>query len=293
MSSTKNSGVRSRVRRHLTLTERDGRVVRLVGLLGMATVEQVKLLEFGEGNRSRAQTRLGVLRQVGLLDVLPGRLPNEPAIYVLSAKGRDLLAPIGGAADLRMRRVHYGRLRHDLAITDVRVRIMRTTTLRPGLRLVRWLDEEALRPITLPHGLLPDAWFQVERDAVGHSPRSAYFLEVEVSEKSERALKSKLIAMGAYLIGGKYAATFGTRSCRVLILIRPGPGGSAERLVRRTTELAHVAGVPYLRVAELNVFLGLRPDELFTAPIWSQPGVDKPVALFAGGDSDDQPEQHA
>jgi len=55
-----------RLRRHLTLTQRDERVARLVADLGIATVAQVQLLEFGEGNRSRAQTRLSVLHSRGL-----------------------------------------------------------------------------------------------------------------------------------------------------------------------------------------------------------------------------------
>ena len=72
--------------RRIHLTERDERVVRLVHELGMATVEHVQLLEFGERNRSRAQTRLGLLRQAGYLETLPGRAPNEPAIWVASRR---------------------------------------------------------------------------------------------------------------------------------------------------------------------------------------------------------------
>ena len=79
----------------------------------------------------------------------------------------------------------------------------------------------------------------------------------------------------------------------MLILVRPGLGGSAARLVRRMTQLATLVGVPFVRVAELDSFLELRPEELFTAPIWSQPGVEGAIALFLGGEADEQPEQRA
>ncbi len=292
MSSMKNEPLpRPRLRRHLTLTARDRRVVAVVDELGLATVNQVQLLEFGLANRSRAQTRLGVLRRAGLLDVLPGRLPNEPAVYVTTRRARETLG-LGDPAELRSRRVHYGRLGHDLSVNDVRVRFS-LAAREPGYRLVRWLDEAMLRPVTLNHGLLPDAWFQLERVRAGVPGKSAYFVEAEVSAKSERGLRAKLTAIGAYLFSGNYAASFGTKALRVLILIKPGPGESASRLVQRMTGLARLVGLPFVRVAELEEFLRLQPDEFFTAPIWSQPGVDGPVPLFAGGSADEQDEQQA
>ena len=92
--STKSNARRPR---RIQLTARDERVVRIVHELAMATVEQVQLLEFGEKNRSRAQTRLGVLRKAGYLETLAGRAPNEPAVWVVSPRGVKVfgLAPLG------------------------------------------------------------------------------------------------------------------------------------------------------------------------------------------------------
>ncbi|MFN0146543.1 MAG: replication-relaxation family protein [Dehalococcoidia bacterium] len=285
--STKSEPIRRRRLRPLRLTARDERVVRLVAELGATTVAQVQLLEFGERNRSRAQTRLGLLRQAGFLETLPGRAPNEPAVYLVSRRGQRALGLDEDAERAPLRRVAYGRLRHDLAVNDCRVHLLRAAR-KPGVTMVRWLPEDALRKVTLAHGLVPDAFFQVARQAGDLSPQSSFFLEVEVSEKGERALRQKLTNLGAYYYGGRFEQDFGTRALRVLVLVKPEPGASGERLVQRMTGLGKLVGVTFLRVAELNVFLAVPPPELFRRPIWSQPGVDAPVALFPGGEAHEQ-----
>jgi hypothetical protein len=270
--------------RRIQLAERDERVVRLVHELGIATVEHVQLLEFGEKNRSRAQTRLSVLRQVGYLETLPGRTPNAPAVWVATRRAIEAFGlPRAGEAG-PVRRVKYGRLNHDLAVNDCRVQFMRACR-EPGLELLSWRDEETLRPTTIRHGVLPDALFQIERNDGEHRPKSTFALECEVSEKGERALKQKYANFGAYYYGGRFEQDFGTKALRVLVLIRPSAGGSGERLVRRMTNLAKLVGVTFVRLAELEAFLKLPPAELFLRPIWSQPGVDGIVSLFPGGDS--------
>lgn len=289
--STKNEIRTLRRPRPFSLTPRDERVIRLIADFGMATVKQVALLEFGEGNRSRAQTRVFLCRQAGYLDVLPGRTPNEPAVYVVSRRGLrhfDLEdRPTGG-----LRRTARRRLHHDLAVGDCRVQVIRATRV-PGVDLLRWRTEAELRPTTLVHGLLPDAFFQVTRKAGDASPKSSYFLEVEVSEKGETALRQKLTNLGAYYYGGRFQQDFGTKALRILVLIKPEPGASIDRLVQRMTKLAAQVGVTFVRVAPLQDFLSIPPTETFVRPIWSQPGVDGFVALFPGGEQHGQSEQEA
>lgn len=278
--STKSNARRPR---RIQLTARDERVVRIVHELAMATVEQVQLLEFGEKNRSRAQTRLGVLRQAGYLETLAGRAPNAPAVWVVSRRGVKAFGL--EETDASVERVKYGRLSHDLAVTDCRVRIM-LACRAPGLELLTWRREEELRATTIRHGVLPDALFQVGRQDAGRAPKSTFALECEVSEKGERALKQKYANFGAYYYGGKFEHDFGTKALRVLVLVRPEPGASGERFVRRMTTMATSVGVTFVRVVELATFLKLSPAELFFRPVWSQPGVDGPVPLFpAGGDT--------
>lgn len=288
---TKSETQTSKRRRPLSLTPRDERVIRLIADFGMATVKQVTLLEFGEGNRSRAQTRVLRCRQAGYLDVLPGRTPNEPAVYTISRRGLRLFDLADSTAG-GPRRVSRPRLHHDLAIGDCRVQVVRATR-EPGVDLVRWVSESDLRPITLAHGLLPDAFFQVARRAPGASPKSSYFLEVEVSEKGETALRQKLTNLGAYYYGGRFEQDFGTKALRVLIVVKPEPGASVERLVRRMINLATQVGVTFVRVAPLDTFLSIPPAELFLRPIWNQPGVDRLVALFPGGEQHGQAQQAA
>lgn len=289
--STKSEPSTKTPLRSRRLTPRDVRVIRLVAELGMATVRQVTLLEFGEANRSRAQTRLHASRQAGYLDVLPGRLPNDPAVYVVSRKGLryfDLQSenlPV-------VRRVSRARLHHDLAINDCRIQISRAGR-EPGVNLLRWVTEAELRPITLPHGLLPDAFFQVARRVGDTSPRSSYFLEVEVSQKGEAALRQKLTNLGAYYYGGRFERDFVTRALRVLVLVKPEPGASIDRLVRRITTLATQVGVTFVRVAPLDAFLSIPPVELFVRPIWRQPTIEGLVPLFQGGDPVGNSEQKA
>lgn len=269
--------------RPFSLTSRDEEVIRLIANFGMATVKQVTLLEFGERNRSRAQTRLFRCRQAGYLEVLPGRTPNEPAVYVVSRRGLRLLDGAEGIAGGARRTSGGPRLHHDLAVGDCRVQVVRATR-EPGVDLLRWVTEPDLRPITLAHGIVPDAFFQVARRADGASPKSSYFLEVEVSEKGESALRQKLTNLGAYYYGGRFEQDFGTKALRVLFLVKPEPGASVERLVRRMANLAAQVGVTFVRVAPLNTFLSIPPRELFLRPVWNQPGVDGLVALFPGGE---------
>ncbi len=290
MSTKSDFQPQSRLR-PLRLTPRDVRVIRLVAELGIATVRQVTLLEFGEANRSRAQTRLHVSRQAGYLDVVPGRAPNEPAVYVVSRRGRRHLDVEVGPSE-PVRRTSHARLHHDLAINDCRVQIIRSAR-EPGIDLLRWATEAELRPITLSHGLLPDAFFQLARRAGEASPKSSYFLEVEISEKSEAALRQKLTNLGAYYYGGRFERDFGTRALRVLVLVKPEPGASINRLVRRITSLATQVGVTFVRVAPLDAFLSLPPAELFVRPIWRQPSIDGLVPLFPGGEQIGNPEQTA
>jgi hypothetical protein len=204
--STKSNARRPR---RIQLTARDERVVRIVHELAMATVEQVQLLEFGEKNRSRAQTRLGVLRQAGYLETLAGRAPNAPAVWVVSRRGVKAFGL--EETDASVERVKYGRLSHDRAVTDCRVRIM-LACREPGLELLAWRREEELRATTIRHGVLPDALFQVGRQDGDRAPKSTFALECEVSEKGERALKQKYANFGAYYYGGKFEQDFGTRA---------------------------------------------------------------------------------
>lgn len=275
--------------RRRVITTRDEQVVRLVHELRVATVAQIQLLAFSEGNRSGAQTRLGVLRQAGYLATLPVRAPNEPAIWVTTKRAREAFALASSAdAQLTNTRVKYGRLSHDLAVNDIRVHFTRAVQAN-GHELAFWRDEVSLRPITIRHGVVPDALFQVVRVVGDRHPRSTFALEAEVSEKGERELKLKLGNFGQYFYGGRFNEDFGIRALRQLFLIRPGPGESGARQVKRVVSIASSLGSTLVRAVEIDAFLRTPPAEVFSASIWLQPGDSQPVPLFPpGGESDAQ-----
>lgn len=264
-------------------TSRDLDLVRYTWDAGLATREQLQLLFFSQRNRSRAQTRIGLLAAHGYLHRLPGRFPNEPAVYTVTKRGELVLGLIVSATPHRS--ISMGRLAHTIAIGDCRVRI--TLACREtGVHLVRWLAEDELRPITVGSGILPDAAFQIERETDNGPRHSGFFLEVERTEKGERALRDKLLALGSYYYGGGYERDFRSKALRVLVLVQPEPGLRGDRLVRKVVEMAARLGVTLVRVAELERFLSMDPGELLTAPFWRQPGVDKLVGLLPAGGVD-------
>lgn len=270
-------------------TERDIEMVRYTWEAGLATREQLQQLFFSEKNRSRAQTRLGLLRGHGYLEQLPGRWPNEPAVFVVSGRAARGLRLVQSLDDAKRRPwpVSSARLRHSVAIADCRVRFT-LACRQPGHDMVRWLAEEELRPITAALGIVPDAYLQVERTTPQGPRRSGMFLECEISEKSEKALRQKLLNLGMYYYSGEFERAFSSKALRVLVLVKPEAGTSGRRLVSRITRLGAALGVTLLRIAELETFLQLKPEETFYEPIWSQPGVDGLVALFGrGGGPDD------
>lgn len=275
-----------RARRHYRPTERDLAVVREIWDAGLATREQVQTLFFSPANRSRAQTRIKLLRDHGYLEQVPGRFPNEPAVYVVSKRAAKLLGLGGPEARTRSWAVSHARLQHSLAIADCRAQVA-VAARESGPRLLRWLGEEGLRSITTTSGIVPDAYFQLERNTESGSRTSGFFLEVERTEKSERGLRNKLYGLGSYYYGGGYERDFGTKALRILVLVEPDPGLPGDRFAKRVAGLGRLMGVTLLRVAELQAFLATPPKELFFAPIWLRPGFEQPVALFGNGGAED------
>lgn len=292
MSMKSEQPVRRLRLRRFRPTDRDLDLVRYTWEAGLATREHLQRLYFSDANRSRAQTRIKLLRDAGYLEQLPGRLPNEPAVYVVSRRAVQLLG-LGSTADgPRMGQVSYARLEHSLAIADCRVQAL-LASRGTGLQVLRWLNEEELRPVTTTSGVLPDAYFQLEREVDGEPRKSGFFLEVERTEKSERALRQKLYGLGTYYYGGGYERDFATRALRILVLVHPEPGASGERLVRKVAGLGRIMGITLLRVAELEAFRATPPADLFFRAIWHQPGSAEPTSLFEKGESADDHQQAA
>ncbi len=268
----------------MVLTGRDREIVGWVAAVGIATREHVQAMFFGPGGRSRCQHRLMLLCQHRYLDRLPGRAPNDPDSYRVSQRsvnGLRLLRVTAAVDQVRPSRISSVRLQHSLDIVSCRVLIARAS-FEVGLDLRVWLSTSELAPLTSAAGILPDAYFQLCRvDRAGHEKKSAFFLEVERSDKSDRALKEKFRRYGEFYYGGGFEEKFGARALRVLVLLGSDYGIRPERRVEKLAALAERAGVTFLLFAPLAAFLATTPSDVPTAPMWRRPGEAGPVGLFA------------
>ena len=267
-------------RRKFRPLERDRQVVRWVYEAEATTREQVQRLLFSSGGRSRCQERLSLLVQNRYLDRLEGRQPNQPDVYVVgrrSINGLRLLRANG--LEARPRALSPGRLQHVLEVNACRIQISAACSGGP-LALASWLDEDGLREVMAREPILPDAYFQVVRVTSDGERRSAFFLEVERSDKADRAVREKFLAYGRLYYGGRYDQLFGTRSLRVLVLVGDSYGIRPERRIEKFAEMAARLDVTFLRFAPLAAFLGTAAAQAFSAPIWRRPGSAEGEALF-------------
>jgi hypothetical protein len=264
----------------LTLTDRDRAIVRWVADVGVATREQVQAMWFTSGGRSRCQERLTKLFRHRFVDRVAGRRLNAPDIYYLSRRS------INGVRLLRMerddiksRRVPSTKLHHTLDIVSCRVHVSRACT-GGALSLQQWISEDDLRPALTRTGLLPDAYFQLSRTTTDGDRRSGFFLEVERSAKSERALKDKFRRYGEFYYKGHFKHAFGTDALRVLVLVAAEYGIRPERRVQTLVRIAEGVGVTFMRFVPLPEFLAVGAGQLWSAAIWSRPGQRERTALF-------------
>ena len=266
----------------MRLTERDARVVELVLHTQALTQKQIQIAEFSDGGDSRCQRRLTLLVQRTYLATLPRKTVIEPAVYVLnrrSVEGNRLLRERLGEAEYERQKGRLGALGHLLSVNEMRVRAIRACgDLGWSLRI--WQRPEELAPLLKGFSLIPDAYFQVERQVDGQPRTAAYFLELERASKSVEVLRSKLRRYGELYYGGRYEEIFGTRALRVLVVFAADGGASVEaRRVEAGVEEARRLGVTNARFASLAKIRALPPVAVLTEPIWREPGGTGEVAL--------------
>jgi hypothetical protein len=114
------------------------------------------------------------------LDVLPGRRVYEPAIYWLSPKARRgwaLLTETVGETAARKLRSRPRSVPHLLGINDVRIRVEKGCE-QLGFQLRFWLRSEDLISY-MPRELVPDAYWQIQREVAGELKVAGFFLELQ------------------------------------------------------------------------------------------------------------------
>lgn len=258
----------------MLLTERDKEIVRWISTVGVSTRDQVQKLFFAPGSRSRCQRRLTLLYRNRYLDRLAGRGPTTPDVYCLTRRctnGIRLLR--AGALDMpKLRPPSSTRLQHVLAIISCRVQVARAC-MDTGIELVRWLDERDLIDLVTNEGIVPDAYFQLARiDSAGEKRFCSYFLEVERSGKSERALKEKLRRYGRFYYEGRFEDRFGARALKILWLLDGEFGVPPDRQLRRLAEFAAEENIALVRLAPLAAFVGIAASDALSTRLWLKPG---------------------
>jgi hypothetical protein len=129
-------------------------------------------------------------------------------------------------------------------------------------------------------GILPDAYFRVCRATEDGARFASFFLEVQRSDRSDRAWEQKLRRVSSYFASGDYARTFSARSLRVLFVYAREHGLVPERRVEKLAEMATQLGITLAWFSTLEEFISKEPGALLTTPLWREPGGKRLKALF-------------
>jgi len=251
----------------LIIQPRDTRLLTELGVARVVDREQAKCLA-GFGSTTRANNRLLALTRARLLDrfFMGTNGVGRKALYTLSRKGAKLVgSPYQG---LRRAKDEYligdFFVHHQLRINEVYCAVKHRPIPIPGITFVRWISfTERVAP-GLP--LIPDGFFELQS---GDQLVSA-FLEVDLGSETRSVWQAKVSAYVRYAVSGQFAAQFGERPFRVLVVTSS---------LRRTASLCAATA----RVTE-KIFWFASFDSIeregFWAAIWHRPTDDRPQALF-------------
>lgn len=266
----------------MLLMGRDQEVVEWVHQARVATREQVQRLFFTARGRSRAQRRLTLLYRNRFLDKLPDPPLNEPDVYFISrhaVQGLRLLRTLHPEQDIRPRRVHPRAVLHTLEIGNCQIAITQACEAS-GFKLLEWLDEGDLAVKMPEAGFMPDAYFRIERPTPEGPKKSSFFLEVERSGKADISLERRFQHYGDFYYGGEYERIFENRALRVLVLVGDDYQLNPERQIAKLVKLCRRLEVGITRFAPLQQVLGLNPEFLLHARLWSHPQEEGFCSLF-------------
>jgi hypothetical protein len=267
----------------LHLTNRDIQIVELVSQLRALIDHQIQTALFSARAASRCQRRLTLLVRHHYLDRLPRRRATDPAIYRLtrrSTAGNRLLRARFGDSAIKVQSRRLGSIGHLLGVNELRVRAIRACR-DLGWKLCLWQEPEELAPLLRSVHLIPDGYFQIQRQVSGQERTSAFFIELERSGKSSQVVVSKLRRYGELYYGGRYQELFGTRALRVLFVFVSEQGSTTSRRVDLGVREASRRGISIARFSEMTTIKGVGPIELLTSPIWREPNRDPATVLFS------------
>lgn len=303
---------------------RDGRILRTIyDYDGVVAKRQLKRL-FWAGKSDRAmEKRLSLLYHNGYLNWPDmGQWRSQPipepvcwlgwkgALWLAGQRGLNVQPP-GKTNENQLRKLEralrdgglrwvreprWSQLPHDLAIIDVRLRLVEAIGELPHLTLERWVPEGSFsasmdvveyttngrngRGRRRKRGVRPDGYFIV-RDSLradrGQPARARFLLEVDNATHDLPSFgREKILPGVAYLKDPAYQARFGASSGRWLVVTL----GTKRRMHNLLAKAEEVAG------EEAGLFWFATFDELearqpLTAPVWHQAGRDEPFALVS------------
>lgn len=239
----------------MKLTERDKRIIEWVYLFRFLTMDQIKLLEFGDVSKTACQRRLTLLYHNRYLSAIykptHSGFGSSKRAYCLSKRGKDVVAFMFDGTDTRTvkwneknNQVEIYFLEHTLAVNDIRVAF--TISARSLGYSFEWIPEwelkalkEKVRDPEKPGKFLPinpDGYF-ILRD---HNRKARFCVEADRATETNRRWKDKARGYVEYVQTGQYFKRYNAESLRVLTVTT-----SQKRLENLLTATKAVKGASF------------------------------------------------
>jgi hypothetical protein len=255
----------------MLINDRDRRIVQLVGQTRVVTARQVQIAEFGLEHGARCRARLLGLVREHWLDVIEAKIANQPNIYRLgraSNTGNEYLRMVWGEQKFKSLMTRIWNLPHLLGLTEIRVRVLRSCKDN-SFQLLFWQRPEDLQLIMPKVNLIPDAYFVIQRLVNGVLRTSHYFLEYELSTKSNEVIIDKLERYSHLIDSGQFSELFGTDlTPRVLFVFAPFHNIVSKPRLLAALKIADEQEASFSRFITLDELTGISPSATLTAPIW-------------------------
>ena len=237
--------------------------------------EILQLRNYTPGGRGPAQRDLAKMWQAGYLDKLRRRPVIARDVYVISGrapKGLRRLYELLGEEAVKRRLKRPRTVDHSLAVNHFRVAV-EVAARDHGFRVERWQDELDLAHL-VREGVVPDAFFRVVRDEGGREHRAGFFVESELALLSRAHWAKRLAKYDAYYYSGKYEASFGLRSLRLLVIT------SSARQLSAVVEEAERVGFAPLHAATWDQMRSVPPADVLSGAIWARPSETDLASLY-------------
>lgn len=264
------------------------KILRAIGRYHMLTANQtVRVLGFSPKSITHIYEQLKRLSTQGYLKAGQSQTKGVPAVWLLSQKGRSILASEGIATE---ERVHHLppfslHLAHRIAVTDVLIGLNEFADTNPGFHILDMQHEAQLsrRPIKLKlsdgkdFAYAPDAWIHLQGP---NGKKAAFLLELDRGTEEQRIWRRKVDAILSLAAGNPslYEKTFGVPYFRVIVLATPGYQDinvRASTLLHWTelelTKLGKKQWARYFNVAPANPSEEL-PSDVLIQPRFVIPG---------------------